>query len=188
MNRSFARSLRGSCWTVCESPCPHCPARGRHSTKAAGGPACPRTNVPGTAANNKLKFSGLQRTFIPAHNGDPADGLFNRLTLSATFFSPRVTPRCRPRTDFRLGGVYNRVMARGWESKSVEEQQSAASTQVESKQRLTPQQAAQKQEREAIALSRRRVVQQLQEVQNPRHRQMLEIALMELDERLARMV
>ena len=33
-------------------------------------------------------------------------------------------------------------MARGWESKSVEEQQSAASTQVESKQRLTPQQAA----------------------------------------------
>ena len=65
-------------------------------------------------------------------------------------------------------------MARGWESKSVEEQQSAANTQVESKQRLTPQQAAQKQEREAIELSRRRVLQQLEAVQNPRHRQMLE--------------
>jgi hypothetical protein len=78
-------------------------------------------------------------------------------------------------------------MARGWESKSVEEQQAAANTQVESKQRLTPQQAAQKQEQEAIALSRRRVLQQLQEVQNPRHRQMLEIALSELDERLARL-
>jgi hypothetical protein len=88
---------------------------------------------------------------------------------------------------FRSVGIYNRLMARGWESKSVEEQQSAANTQVESKQRLTSQQAAQKQAREAIELSRRRVLQQLQAVQNPRHRQMLEIALAELDERLARL-
>jgi hypothetical protein len=79
-------------------------------------------------------------------------------------------------------------MARGWESKSVEEQQSAANTQVESKQRLTPEQAARKQEREAIELSRRSVRQQLDEVQNPRHRQMLEAALAELDERLTRLV
>lgn len=78
-------------------------------------------------------------------------------------------------------------MARGWESKSVEEQQAAASTQVESKQRLTPEQQAQKQERDAIELSRRRVLQQIQAVQNPRHRQMLESALSELDLRLARM-
>jgi hypothetical protein len=92
-----------------------------------------------------------------------------------------------PGGGFRLGQVYNPVMARGWESKSVEEQQSAASTQVESKQRLTPQQATQKQEREAIELSRRRVHQQLQAVQNPRHPQMLEIALAELNERLARL-
>ena len=69
----------------------------------------------------------------------------------------------------------------------MEEQQSAASTQVESKQRLTPQQAAQKQAREAIELSRRLVLQQLQAVENPRHRQMLEMALSELDERLARL-
>jgi hypothetical protein len=78
-------------------------------------------------------------------------------------------------------------MARGWESKSVEEQQLAANTQVESKQRLTRQQAAKKQERDALALSRRHVLQQLQEVQNPRHRQMLETALSELDGRLARL-
>ncbi len=93
-------------------------------------------------------------------------------------------------TDGFFGGVgvYNRLMARGWESKSVEEQQSAANTEVESKQRLTPQQAAQQQEREAIALSRRRVLQQLKEVPNPRHRQMLEAALSELDARLARLV
>jgi hypothetical protein len=88
---------------------------------------------------------------------------------------------------FGRDGVYNRPMARGWESKSIEEQQSAANTQVESKQRLTAQQAAQKQEREAIELSRRRVLQQLEAVQNPRHRQMLEIALSELDARLARL-
>jgi hypothetical protein len=78
-------------------------------------------------------------------------------------------------------------MARGWESKSVEDQQAAAITKSESKQRLTPQQAARKQQEEAIHLSRRRVLQQLQSVQNPRHRQMLESALSELDARLARM-
>ena len=78
-------------------------------------------------------------------------------------------------------------MARGWESKSVEEQQSAATTEVASKQRLTPEEAALKQAREAIDLSRRRVVQQLQSVQNPRHRQMLESALSELEARRARL-
>ena len=78
-------------------------------------------------------------------------------------------------------------MARGWESKSVEEQQSAASTQTESKQRLTPEQTARRQEREAIELSRSRVLQQLQSAQNPRHRQMLESALSELDQRLTRL-
>jgi hypothetical protein len=79
-------------------------------------------------------------------------------------------------------------MARGWESKSVEEQQSAADAQPQSKQRLTPEQAARKQQEETIHLSRRRILQQLQSAQNPRHRQMLESALADLDSRLARMV
>jgi hypothetical protein len=78
-------------------------------------------------------------------------------------------------------------MARGWESKSVEEQQAAATTKGELKQQLTAQQIARKQEEEAIHLSRRCVLQQLKSVQNPRHRQMLESALSELDARLARM-
>ncbi len=69
----------------------------------------------------------------------------------------------------------------------MEEQQAAVSTKVESKQQLTPEQAARKQEREALELSRRRVLQQLESVQNPRHRQMLECALSELGERLARL-
>src|SRR6267143_1269937 len=41
-------------------------------------------------------------------------------------------------------------MARGWESKSVEDQQSAADAQLQSKQRLTPEQAARKQREETI--------------------------------------
>jgi len=79
-------------------------------------------------------------------------------------------------------------MARGWESKSVEEQQAAASTQVESKQRLTPQQATKKQARDALELSRKRVLQELESAENPRHRQMLESALADLDSKLARSV
>jgi len=78
-------------------------------------------------------------------------------------------------------------MARGWESKSVEEQQAAVQTKIESKQRLTAEQTARKQTQEALELSRRRVLQQLQSVQNPRHRQMLESALSELNARLARL-
>jgi hypothetical protein len=78
-------------------------------------------------------------------------------------------------------------MARGWESKSVEEQQAAARTQVELKQRLTPEQAARRRAREAFELSRRRVLQQLQSIQNPRHRQMLESALSDLNAQLARL-
>ncbi len=79
-------------------------------------------------------------------------------------------------------------MARGWESKSVEEQQAAASIQIELKQQLTPQQAALKQERDALILSRKRVLQELELVRNPRHRQMLESALADLDSRLERLV
>jgi len=78
-------------------------------------------------------------------------------------------------------------MARGWESKSVEEQQAAAGTKNESKQRLTREQAALKQQKDSIHLSRQRILQQLESVQNPRHRQMLDTALAELDDRLARL-
>ena len=78
-------------------------------------------------------------------------------------------------------------MARGWESKSVEEQQAAANTKGELQQRLIAQQAAVKQRKEALNLSRRHVLQQLQTVQNPRHRQMLEAAISDMDAQLARM-
>jgi hypothetical protein len=78
-------------------------------------------------------------------------------------------------------------VARGWESKSVEDQQAAASTPPESKQRLTPQQVDTKQKEEAILLSRSHVLQQMQKAENPRHRQMLQDALAALDAQLTRL-
>ena len=79
------------------------------------------------------------------------------------------------------------VMARGWESKSVEEQQAAASTPTESKQQLTAEQAARNKQRQTLELCRSRIRAQLQAAQNPRHRQMLESALADLDSQLARL-
>jgi hypothetical protein len=78
-------------------------------------------------------------------------------------------------------------VARGWESKSVEEQQAAASVPVESRPRPTAQQVARKKQEDALLLSRKHILQQLIAAQNPRHRQMLESALAALDERLARL-
>ncbi len=76
-------------------------------------------------------------------------------------------------------------MARGWESKSVEEQQAEVSaTPAEVRLPLSPDQAAKQRQHEGLRLSRTRVVQQLQSAQNPRHRQMLEEALADLDIKL----
>ena len=76
-------------------------------------------------------------------------------------------------------------MARGWESKSVEEQQAEATpTFGEMKQELSPDQAAKQRQREGLRLSRKRVLQQLQSAQSPRRRKMLEDALADLDAKL----
>jgi len=78
-------------------------------------------------------------------------------------------------------------MARGWESKSVEAQQAEASD-ASSKPRLklTPEAAARRRERENLRLSRQSVLQQLQETQNPRRRELLENTLADLDKKLNR--
>jgi hypothetical protein len=75
-------------------------------------------------------------------------------------------------------------MARGWESKSVEQQQEEAVTQKTGRKVLTPQQTAEENRRRGLLLSRQRVVQQIEAASNPRHRQMLEAALAELDRQL----
>jgi hypothetical protein len=77
-------------------------------------------------------------------------------------------------------------MARGWESKSVEEQQSeAAQTHAQSGPRLTPDQVTIFRQREGLLLSRKHVLEQLQEAQDPRHQEILRRALADLDSKLA---
>lgn len=77
-------------------------------------------------------------------------------------------------------------MARGWESKSVELQQSEASEgQSKPSIRLSPDEIIRQREREGLALSRSRMLQQLEAAKNPRHREMLQQALDDLDKRLA---
>jgi hypothetical protein len=83
---------------------------------------------------------------------------------------------------------YNLFMARGWESKAVEEQQAEARAPMSaSKVRLTPEQAARRRQEQGILLSRNHVLQQLRVAQNCLHRKMLEAALDDLNAQLARL-
>lgn len=76
-------------------------------------------------------------------------------------------------------------MARGWESKAVEQQQELAAQSQSSKQRLSPEELRNKHLREQLMLVRSLVLQQLESAQNSRHRDMLQKALEDLDHRLA---
>ena len=78
-------------------------------------------------------------------------------------------------------------MARGWESKSVEEQQSEAKAERQiQKVRLSPKEIAKQRQKDGLVLSRNRVLQQLQAATSATHRQMLEIALADLDAKISR--
>lgn len=79
-------------------------------------------------------------------------------------------------------------MARGWESKSIEEQQADLSAKTaqkgKNKQTLTPQQQELQRERDVLNLSRTRVLQQLESATHPLQIQNLEQALAHLNLRL----
>ena len=80
-------------------------------------------------------------------------------------------------------------MARGWESKSVEEQielaaEKAANLKTENK--VNEAEAAKQRELESIQLDRTRVVQDMAHASNPRYREQLQRSLDFLDEKLAR--
>jgi hypothetical protein len=75
-------------------------------------------------------------------------------------------------------------MARGWESKSVEQQQEEAASEKSGRVQLTSEQIAEAGRRRGLELSRNRILQQLEAATNPRHRQMLEAALAELNRQL----
>jgi hypothetical protein len=75
-------------------------------------------------------------------------------------------------------------MARGWESKSVEQQQDEVASQRQAGEVLTPEQIAERQRRKGIELSRQRIFEQLKVATHPRHREMLEAALADLEKKL----
>ena len=76
-------------------------------------------------------------------------------------------------------------MARGWESKSVESQQSDAAEKSRTRRSpMSPNEAARQREIESLRLSRQNILQQLERARDPRHRRMLEDALAELQRRL----
>ena len=83
---------------------------------------------------------------------------------------------------------YNSAVARGWESKSVEAQQAEAADKAARTQApLSAKDAAAWRVRENLRLARQRVLQQIAGSPTPRHRELLENALSDLDEKLARL-
>ena len=77
-------------------------------------------------------------------------------------------------------------MARGWESKSVEQQQEEMSElQKTARAAVSPSEQKRNRQRDGLLLSRERLTQQLEAVSNPRHRQMLQQAIAELDRQLS---
>jgi hypothetical protein len=85
-------------------------------------------------------------------------------------------------------------MARGWESKSVEQQQEEMAEQRKSFREKngslvlptpSPKEQQRNRKREGLLLSRGRLRQQLQAASHPRHRQMLQQAIAEVDRQLS---
>ena len=80
-------------------------------------------------------------------------------------------------------------MARGWESKSVEDQvaEAEAAKEARSKPRLTEEQQAKATERQSLLLSKAQITNRLKLATNPRYRTQLASALQDLDKRLREM-
>lgn len=83
---------------------------------------------------------------------------------------------------------YNHGVARGWESKSVEAQQAEAGEKTPpAHSKLSAEEAVVFRQRESLRLARQRVLQQVERSTNPRHRQLLQNALADLDEKLSKL-
>ncbi|HTR23144.1 MAG TPA: hypothetical protein VMI10_04125 [Terriglobales bacterium] len=77
-------------------------------------------------------------------------------------------------------------MARGWESKSIEQQQADALDQDKSaRPRLSTEEQKRNRLRESLLLSRKRLVGQLAAATRTEHRQMLQQSLAEVDKQLS---
>jgi hypothetical protein len=84
----------------------------------------------------------------------------------------------------RSGLIYARLMARGWESKSIEAQQEEKERAVAKAPPASAEQLAAADQRRTVELARRRALDDLSRATVPAHRAMLEKALQALDERL----
>jgi hypothetical protein len=78
-------------------------------------------------------------------------------------------------------------MARGWESKAVEDQQQDAAAARSAPAPVDPADAARRAERDTLQLSRTRALADLQHACAPAHRAMLEAAIRDLDARIAKL-
>jgi hypothetical protein len=79
-------------------------------------------------------------------------------------------------------------VARGWESKSVEEQQAeAGSLKRKTGRPLSPEELAKDHERQGLLLSRAHLLQQLEATHHPRRQQMLQAGIADLDAKLAQL-
>jgi len=78
-------------------------------------------------------------------------------------------------------------MARGWESKSVEDQVQDSQTKTSDKQKrqVAPSELETRRRREVLLLSRARVQRDLEASQNPRYRDQLSRALADIESQLA---
>ena len=91
-------------------------------------------------------------------------------------------------TGLVINGVqaYNKNMARGWESKSVEAQIDMAQTARANApmKTLSPEALDRIRRKESLSLSRTRVVREMEAAQNPRYRAVLGKALADLEAQL----
>ena len=101
-------------------------------------------------------------------------------------FSPGILSRRMLKSSLRptASNPYNVVMARGWESKSVENQQEEA--REESVQAAKSRKGEEKhsRERDLLQLARTSITQKLEATENPRYREQLNQALADLDKQL----
>ena len=90
---------------------------------------------------------------------------------------------------FAAQRAYNRGMARGWESKSVEAQiESAASKETKTREpELTPEQMQTLRDKENLELSRTRVMRELASSTSVRYQDILRKALADLETKLAQL-
>jgi hypothetical protein len=85
--------------------------------------------------------------------------------------------------------VYNEIMARGWESKAVEEQQNAAEAKEDAraKRESSAFERERRARRDGLLMDRARIMRELEAARNPRYRGLLERSLAHVDDELAQL-